>query len=250
MKSKHVMTIFAGAMLVYTGWRTFDYMGGSLLDVDVAVRLIISVAFLAFSEIGLLIWLHSAQPSATTDLQETTATVMVWVDFFGSMIVGLADLAKHNTLYAIDLSVIDPLLFLAPWVLVVLNVGGYLVYHMNDSEAKLDREERRLAHAEHQLEMEARRAAIKELTNQKQAIAGKLSPHYYRDIHDRVVGRTVNRFEKETQPPSIQVEQPARLPAAKRLFFSPMTRRNKAAYNAEVEAQDADGHPNGSSLEG
>ena len=111
MKNKHVLTIFAVGMLLYSAWRSYDYMSGSLQGVPDVVRLIVSVAFLAFSEIGLLIWLHVCQPGATTEIQETTATIMIWTDFAGAMVVGLGDLLKHNTLYQIDLSVIDPLLF-------------------------------------------------------------------------------------------------------------------------------------------
>ena len=70
MKSKQILSLFAGLMLLYQGWRVFDYMGSNLTGVDDTVRFIVSVAFLSFSELGLLIWLHVGAPNATTDLQE------------------------------------------------------------------------------------------------------------------------------------------------------------------------------------
>ena len=210
VKNSQAMTLFAVVMLVYQGWRVFDYMSGSLQGVGDAVRIIVAFAFLAFSEIGLLVWLHVAKPHATTDTQETTATVLIWADFVGSMFVGLGDLIKHNTLYAVDLSVIDPFLFLAPWVMVVINVGGYLVYHQADSTAQLEQAERQLHHEEVKLEMAARREAIRELQNNKEALAAKLSPHYYREISNRVTGRTINRFERQAR----EEEGTPRLPAA------------------------------------
>ena len=56
MKSKHIMTGFAIAMLIYSASRSYDYIAGSLVRVSDTVRLVVAVAFLAFLEIGLLIW--------------------------------------------------------------------------------------------------------------------------------------------------------------------------------------------------
>ena len=206
MKNKHVMTLFAVLMLCYQAWRVYDYMGTSLTDVSDTVRMVVSVAFLTFSEIGLLAWLHVAQPNATTDLQETVATSLVWVDFVGSMVVGLGDMLKHNQLYRIDLSAVDPLLFLTPWLMVVLNLGAYLVYHMNDSDNRLEREERRLQHEEHDLEIHARRAAIRELKSNKEQLAERLSPHYVKSVQDRVTGRTMKRFVRQAKAQEAQSE--------------------------------------------
>lgn len=197
MKSKHVMTAFALLMLAYQGWRVMDYISSSLTGVPDYVRYLISVAFLAFSELGLIIWLHVAQPNATTDAQESTAYVMVWINFAGSMIIGLADLAKHNTMYVVDLSAVDPILFIAPWVMVLLNIGAYLIYVQNDSEAILAREGRRLKHEETSLEMEARRGAVEKLRSEKDTLVQDLSPYYYNDVKDRVSGRTAARFKKD-----------------------------------------------------
>ena len=197
MKSKYIMTGFALVMLAYQAWRVFDYMGSSLQGVSDTVRFIVSVAFLAFSEVGLIIWLHVGKPNATTDIQEATATTMIWVNFFGSMLVGLADMLKHNTMYVVDLAFMDPVLFIAPWALVVLNVGGYLIYHQADSEAQTGRAERRLLHEEAKTEIEARRAAIRQLQQNRQAIADELAPHYYQDIADRITGRTLTRFKRK-----------------------------------------------------
>lgn len=197
MKSKQTLSLFAIAMLVYSGWRVFDYMGSNLAGVDDTVRFIISVAFLAFSEVGLLIWLHIGAPHATTDLQEGVATFLIWANFAGSMIIGLADMLKHNTVYQVDLSALDPVLFIAPWIMVVLNLGGYLLYMQADSESMLDREERRLRHEETRVELEARRAAIRELRANQAGLAEKLAPHYIADITNRVNGRTLKRFTRQ-----------------------------------------------------
>lgn len=199
MKNKWVLTTIILVMLGYQAWRVFDYMNSNLVGVSDDAKFWVSLAFLTFTEIGMLTWLHVAQPGATTTRQEQVATVMIWVDYAGSMLLGLADLAVHNTIYQVDLSRIDPILFFAPWVIVVLNVGGWIVFQSNDSDEKLAREQRRLLHAEHELEVKARSDAIRELHANMEGISRKLAPFYFKDISDRVTGRTAARFGREAE---------------------------------------------------
>lgn len=199
MKSKHLMTFYAVVLLVYAGWRTYDYVSGSLTGIDATTATLIAVIFLFASEIGLLIWLHKAMPSASTDAQETISTAMIFINFAGSMVLGLADVLKHNQVYVIDLQWLDPILLLAPWVLIAANVLGVVLYHLNDSEEMLHRAERRLAHAESKLEIEARTKAVQELQKNEASLAEKLAPHYYADLVSRVEGRTLARFERQAK---------------------------------------------------
>lgn len=199
MKTKHLMTGYAIVLLLYAGWRSFDYMAGSLKDVGQTTAFLIAVIFLFASEIGLLFWLHFAQPNSSTDIQETTSNVMIGINFAGSMVLGLADLLKHNTLYTINLEWLDPVLLLAPWILVAANVLGHIIYHLTDSDEQLKRAERRLAHEEASLEIDARRHAVNELNKNRQALAEKLAPHFYGDLVDRVEGRTLKRFQRQAR---------------------------------------------------
>jgi len=199
MKSKAILTGFALLMLVYSAWRSYDYIGGNLEGLDDTTRFIVSVAFLAFSEIGLILWLHVGRPNATTDTQETVASAVIWVNFAGILVMNLGDLLRRNTLYSVDMAYLDPILLLAPWLLVAVNLGAYLVYTMSDSDEQLAREERRLRHEETSVEMEARRSAVRELRANREAIGAELAPHYYADIKNRVTGRTVNRFNRKAE---------------------------------------------------
>lgn len=191
------MTIYALALLLYAAWRSFDYMAGSLQGVSKTAAVLVAAVFLFASEIGLLVWMYQAAPNATTEIQETTAKIMIGINFVGSMILGLADLLKHNTLYTVDLALLDPVLLLAPWVLIASNVLGHIVYHAADSSEMLKRAERRLEHEEAKLEMEARTKAIDELRKNRKALADKLAPHYINDLTDRVEGRTMTRFQRQ-----------------------------------------------------
>jgi hypothetical protein len=216
MKPKHLMTIYAVALLVYAGWRSFDYMTRLLADVSTTTANLVAIVFLFASEIGLLVWLYVAGPNATTEAQETTATVLMVVNFIGSMILGLADILAHNTLYAFEMPWAEPVLLLTPWVLVAANVAGHIVYHRSDADEKLKQAERALQFQERKLHILSKQAAIASLQAEQESMARELAPHYYRDIRDRVTGQTMRNLQRrvntldKTQVEGQAVRGPAR----------------------------------------
>lgn len=247
MKHKWILTITIVIMLAYQAWRVFDYMSTSMMGVDQNTSFFVSLAFLTFTEIGLLVWLHVAQPGSTTDKQENTAKVMIWVDFCGSMILGLADLAKHNTMYTIDLSRLDPVLFIAPWVIVAANVAAWIIFETNDSGKRLEQAERRLTHAEHELEIQARLDAIADLNANRQGLSKQLAPYYSRDIQDRITGRTAKRFLKEGEKlslpelPPIAIDATPKKPSLKEMINN----AKKAIGIAKPEVMEIHSNGNG-----
>ena len=191
------MTGYAIILLLYAGWRSFDYMRGMLTGVNSTVAYMVAISFLFCSEIGLLIWLHKAAPDSTTDTQETTANIMVAINFAGSMVLGLADILKHNSIYEVELPWIEPVLLLAPWILIASNVLGHIIYHRTDSDEMIKRAERELKYQERKLHITAKQAAIQSLKDSEEELARKLSPHYFKDIQDRVTGDTMRRLSRQ-----------------------------------------------------
>ena len=195
MNNKHLLTGFAIALLIYAGWRTWDYMSRFLLkDVSVTESMIIGMTFLFVTELGYMFWLHKGQPDASTDAQETTATVLVYIDLFGSLTIGFADLLVHNTIYNVNVASLDPILLFTPWVLIAANLIGYTIYFGADSERQLERARRQLAHEENSIEIEIHRTALEEIRRNKKATAAQHAPKYIKDFNDRVTGRTANRY--------------------------------------------------------
>lgn len=195
MNTKHLFTGFAVVLLAYSAWRSFDYLTIGLKGVDPTIATVVSLVFLFASEIGLLLWLHAGVPHSTTDAQETIAKGMIGVDFVGSLALGVADLLLRNTVYIVDFHWLDPILLVAPALLVAANVGAVVLFHLSDAEEQLRRAERQLDYEESQLEIEARLSAIKELRSSRREIGSKLAPSIYAHVRDRVTGRTVKRFE-------------------------------------------------------
>jgi hypothetical protein len=244
MKDEHVMDLFAYGMLAYTAWRTYDYMRANLAGVDAPTAIAVSLAFLMFSELGMLVWLHYGQPKATSAAQESVATVMLWIDFFGCMAVNLGDLVQHNTLYTVDLSNVDFILFIAPWVLVACNVAAYLVYKTTDSESSLEREERRLLHEEHAAEIKVRRRALYLVRRGSNDQAVKLAPHYKEDIEGRVQERTLARFGKVPADQAIQAEQDNQSPALPGEATRPVELLHEPSVNGKAHNEEITNPPN------
>lgn len=215
MGNKHIITGFAVFLLLYSAYRSWDYMVNNLKDVGTITSWIVAFAFLFASEIGLIIWLHFGRSKATTGIQETVSTVMIVINFIGAMTLNLADLLVHNTLYDVDMSVIDPILLLSPWILIASNVGGYIIYHMGDSEEQLSKAERQLEHEEVKFEIDTRLEAIKMLRQDRKATAEKLAPYYFKNTVDRVSGRTAKRFLREANAtPVVKITEPEKLVAS------------------------------------
>lgn len=226
MSNKWIMTGFAVVLLIYSGWRTYDYMAASLQGVSETTSMLVALTFLFASEIGLLLWLHSARPRATTGAQEAIATTMVLFNFVGAMILGLADVLMHNRLYVVDVSYLDPVLLFAPVVLIAGNVGAYLGYTMTDSEDQMAAAERQLEHEETMSEIDARMEALKTLKRNRKALAEKLAPSYVKDITDRVTGRTAQRFIRQANRQN-GPEQPSIINYNAEAGNSPQLRSNR-----------------------
>jgi hypothetical protein len=232
MNSKHLFSGFAVILLLYSAWRSFDYLMIGLVGVNQTTAIVVSLVFLFASEVGLLMWLHKGVPSSTTDAQETISKIMIFVDFIGSLTLGVADLLLHNSLYVVDFHWLDPVLLVAPAVLVAANVGAVVLYHLSDADERLKRADRQLDFEEAQLEIASRTAAIKQLKSSRREIGEKLAPSIYAHIRERVTGRTVSRFEKQAKaalnPPTLPILTPAGSPARK-------NGHNTMVYNSETD---------------
>jgi len=232
MNTKHLFTGFAVVLLAYSAWRSFDYLSIGLAGVDPTVATVVSLIFLFASEIGLLLWLHAGVPGSSTDTQETIAKSMIGVDFVGSLALGVADLLLHNTVYIVDFRWLDPILLVAPAILVAANVGAVVLYYLSDAEEQLRRAERQLDYEEAQLEISARKAAIQELRSNRREIGEKLAPHYFAHIRARVTGRTISRFDKALSEKPAASTNPA--PGAAPVAPGANGRTSEKVYPAEA----------------
>jgi uncharacterized membrane protein len=215
---KWIIRLYALVLLGYTGWRTYDFMINQLPAGDTSTLL--ALLFLFATEAGLALWHEISLRHSTTSEQQMTATALTWVDFAGSLTAGVADMILRQNFasgYTIPPLLVLLLLYGLP-LIVALNVAGVLIYLSHDAEAQLDR-------AKSQLRFEITRQALRELHDNRGAIAEGMKKDIYRQLRDDVTGKVAKQFLKA--PKIVEIA-------------SKNGRESAAVYNADTEGVTTD----------
>lgn len=131
---KWIIRIYTFVLLIYTGWRTIDFLLMQLPDNDMSWWL--ALVFLFATEIGILIWHEISMSHTTTYTQHYIATGLTWLDFTGSFGAGVADMILRQTMmadYQIPRELAMGLIIGLP-LIVAINVAGALMYLANDAD--------------------------------------------------------------------------------------------------------------------
>lgn len=195
---KWIIRIYSFVLLAYTAWRTVDFLLSQLPKNDVSLWL--SLAFLFASEAGLLLWHEVSLNHTTTREQHYISTGLTWVDFIGSLAAGTADMILRQTMidgYAIPMWLAQALIYGLPATMAA-NVAAVLLYLSNDAEVQLDR-------AKKHLKFEIYEQAMKELGENRGAIAESMKKDIFRELRDDVTGKVAKQFMRE---PSVIIPAP------------------------------------------
>lgn len=198
---KWIIRIYSFILLAYTGWRTFDFISSQLPKTDLSLWL--SISFLFASEAGLLIWHEISLHHTSTREQHYAATSLTWVDFVGSLAAGTADMILRQTLvegYSVPAALAQFLIYGLPLIMAA-NVAAVLYYLSNDSEVQLDR-------AKRELRFEIYRQSIRELTDNKGAIAEGMKRDIFRQLRDDVTGKVARQFMTEVKTKPAKLDLP------------------------------------------
>ena len=131
---KWIVRIYTLVLLLYTGWRTVDFLLHQLPDTELSWWL--AIVFLFATEIGILIWHEISLTHTTTYTQHYIATGLTWLDFTGSFGAGVADMILRQTMmadYKIPPAFALGLIIGLP-LIVAINVAGALVFQSNDAD--------------------------------------------------------------------------------------------------------------------
>lgn len=191
---KWIIRVYSFILLGYTGWRTYDFISSQLPKNDISFWL--SIAFLFATEAGLLIWHEAGLDHVTTKTQESVSKWMTWIDFAGSLSAGVADMILRQTLvngYQVPPALAQFLIYGLP-VIMAANVAAVLIFQSNDAEKQLDRSKR-------QLRFEIYDQAMKELHENRGAIAEGMKKDIYRELKDDVTGKVARQFLRADQTP-------------------------------------------------
>lgn len=184
---KWIIRIYSVVLLAYTGWRTFDFMSSQLPKTDISFWL--SIAFLFATEIGLILWHETNLNHVTTDQQNKITLGMTWVDFFGSLAAGIADMILRQTFidgFQISPALAQFLMYGLPSIM-ALNVGAVILFEQNDAEVQEEK-------AEKSLRFEIHRAAMKELKKDREVISEEKKAAIYSKMRASVTGRIDRRY--------------------------------------------------------
>ncbi len=189
-----VIRAYAVILLAYTGWRTWDFMIHQLPAGDLSTWL--AILFLFATEAGLMLWHEISIRHTTTREQHYISIMLTWVDAFGSLAAGTADMILRQTFaqgYVIPPALALFLLYGLP-AIVAANIAAVLYYLSNDAETQLDR-------AKKELRFEITRQALRELKDNESAIAEGLKKDIFRKIRDDVTGKIAREYPRYVQPP-------------------------------------------------
>jgi len=161
-------------MLVYTGWRTWDFITQTLPDNDGTFWL--AILFLFATEVGLFMWHEISMRYITTYFQLYIATTLMWVDFVASIGAGVADMILRQTVvnYQVPMWLGQALIYGLP-LIVAANVAGAMMYLSNDADLKKQR-------ARKMLDFEADEMAIRYLTDHKRNLVAARKKEITADI--------------------------------------------------------------------
>jgi hypothetical protein len=176
---KWIIRIYTFVLLIYTGWRTIDFLLMQLPDNDMSWWL--ALVFLFATEIGILIWHEIGLSHTTTYTQHYIATGLTWLDFTGSFGAGVADMILRQTMmadYKIPPALAMGLIVGLP-LIVAINVAGALVYLANDADLQRMRTRKFLEfEADQQAMAEINAGRRKLVANRKRALMNELTNDY------------------------------------------------------------------------
>ena len=176
---KWIIRIYTFVLLIYTGWRTIDFLLMQLPATDTSWWL--AIVFLFSTEIGILIWHEISLSHTTTYTQHYIATGLTWLDFTGSFGAGVADMILRQTMmvdYKIPPALAMGLIIGLP-LIVAINVAGALVYLANDADLRRMRTRKFLEfEADQQAMAEINAGRRKLVARRKQALMKELTTDY------------------------------------------------------------------------
>jgi hypothetical protein len=136
---KWAIRIYGFCLAVYMGFRTFDFMSAQIpADMGIDIKFWLPLLFILSTEIGLLLW-NEATSRCTSSAQFNLANVMLWLDFAGSVLAGIADMIIRQTMLA-DYTIPRPMamtLMVGMPVLTALNIGGAILFGQLDFEQRI-----------------------------------------------------------------------------------------------------------------
>ncbi len=135
-----VLYIYDAILLIYTGWRSYDLISGT---VPSGWEIMGFIALLAL-DIGSIIWTYLWMKNASNKWQNNIAMTMFWLDMAGVALTSITDSLLYGDSENVILGLLEPVMMLVLPVIIFINVVAGIIYHQVSDKTKHERTERAL----------------------------------------------------------------------------------------------------------
>ncbi len=120
-----VLYIFDAVLLIYTGWRSYDLISGT---VPTGWEIMGFAGLLAL-DIGAIIWTYLWMKNASNKWQNNIAMTLFWLDMAGVALTSITDTLLYGDSDGVIFGLLEPVMMLVIPLIIILNVVAGIVYH-------------------------------------------------------------------------------------------------------------------------
>jgi hypothetical protein len=135
-----LILLFDGILLIYTGWRSFDLLSGT---VPAGWEVMAFIGLLAL-DIGAVIWSYIWIFNSTTPWQDRIAMIFFVIDMSGVALTSITDSLLYGDEESVMLAMIEPITMVVIPLIIISNVIAGIVYHFTSAETRARRTKRQL----------------------------------------------------------------------------------------------------------
>ncbi len=135
-----LILIFDGILLLYTGWRSFDLLSGTVPN---GWEIMAFIGLLAL-DFGAVIWSYIWIFNSTTDWQDRIAMIFFVVDMTGVALTSITDSLLYGDNEGVVFTMLEPIAMLLIPIIIFGNVIAGIVYHFASDETRIRRSTRRM----------------------------------------------------------------------------------------------------------
>ena len=151
-----LILLFDGILLMYTGWRSFDLLSGT---VPTGWEIMAFIGLLAL-DIGAVLWSYIWIFNSSTDWQDKIAMVFFVIDMSGVALTSITDSLLYGDGDGVMFTMLEPVAMITIPVIIIANVVAGIVYHFTSDATRSRRNQRKL---KGKAEREAQRQQDEEL---------------------------------------------------------------------------------------
>ena len=135
-----LILLFDGILLIYTGWRSFDLLSGT---VPSGWEVMAFIGLLAL-DIGAVIWSYIWIFNSTTKWQDRIAMIFFVIDMSGVALTSITDSLMYGDEEGVMLAMLEPMTMVIIPIIIIANVIAGIVYHFTSADTRARRTKRQL----------------------------------------------------------------------------------------------------------